>query len=240
MPLNKIKPGSNMYQFLTHTWNPVRGTCIHGCSYCYMHSMWNRFPEMRDLQFVDKELSLSHGSGKFIFIGSSTDIFAESVPFHWIDKAFRHAQNFKNKYFIQTRNTKRLLELAWMFDGDHWNGKKLLQYERFLLCTTFESNINYPEINKNALPPMERLSWLSRLGLASFDKYITMEPILKFDLQETVEAIKWCFPIQVNIGADSGNNNLPEPSGDEIRALITELEKFTKVNQKDNLKRLLK
>ena len=46
-------------------------------------------------------------------------------------------------------------------------------------------------------------------------------------------------PIQVNIGADSGGNNLPEPSKEKIIELIFELEKFTKVKQKKNLKRLL-
>ena len=40
-------------------------------------------------------------------------------------------------------------------------------------------------------------------------------------------------------GADSNNkrNNLPEPSKQKVEALIKELEKFTKVNQKSNLKR---
>lgn len=44
---------------------------------------------------------------------------------------------------------------------------------------------------------------------------------------------------QVNIGADSGKNNLSEPSAEKVRALIDELSKFTKVVQKKNLRRLL-
>jgi len=43
MPLNKVKPNSNMYQFLNdypipgsnrgYTWNTVKGKCSHGCHY---------------------------------------------------------------------------------------------------------------------------------------------------------------------------------------------------------------
>ena len=43
----------------------------------------------------------------------------------------------------------------------------------------------------------------------------------------------------VSIGADSGKNNLPEPPSQKLKALIDELEKFTEVRVKKNLKRLL-
>jgi hypothetical protein len=52
--------------------------------------------------------------------------------------------------------------------------------------------------------------------------------------------IKECAPVQVNIGADSGHNHLPEPPAEKVLELIAELEKITKVVQKPNLARLLK
>jgi hypothetical protein len=51
--------------------------------------------------------------------------------------------------------------------------------------------------------------------------------------------IKRIRPEQVNIGADTGRNNLPEPPKEQILELIAELEKFTTVVQKKNLRRLL-
>jgi len=45
-------------------------------------------------------------------------------------------------------------------------------------------------------------------------------------------------PVQVNIGADSGNNNLPEPSWEKIQQLVGILEKKTRVVLKKNIKRL--
>ena len=55
---------------------------------------------------------------------------------------------------------------------------------------------------------------------------------------ELVFLIKTIHPEQVNIGADSGNNNLPEPPWFKVEKLIDELQGFTKVILKKNLERL--
>jgi DNA repair photolyase len=34
MPLNRAK--GNMFDFISHTWNPIKGACFHDCEYCYM------------------------------------------------------------------------------------------------------------------------------------------------------------------------------------------------------------
>jgi hypothetical protein len=69
---------------------------------------------------------------------------------------------------------------------------------------------------------------------------ITVEPIMNFDLKDMVYNILCCNPFQVNIGADSGGNHLPEPMGKEIKNLIRALERYTKVFLKPNLERLMK
>ena len=73
----------------------------------------------------------------------------------------------------------------------------------------------------------------------SLPKYVNIEPIMNFDLDKMVDLIRQCSPVQVNIGADSGNNHLPEPSKGKVLALIAELEKFTTINRKSNLGRLM-
>lgn len=30
------KATGNIHKFVTHTWNPNKGVCHHGCKYCYM------------------------------------------------------------------------------------------------------------------------------------------------------------------------------------------------------------
>jgi hypothetical protein len=71
-------------------------------------------------------------------------------------------------------------------------------------------------------------------------KMITIEPIMDFDLKEFSYMVLCCHPVQVNIGADSGGHNLPEPQPEKIRALIQHLSPYTKIFQKPNLARLLK
>jgi hypothetical protein len=46
-------------------------------------------------------------------------------------------------------------------------------------------------------------------------------------------------PFQVNIGADSGNNGLPEPPKGKVLELVSELETFTKVVLKKNIWRII-
>ena len=76
--------------------------------------------------------------------------------------------------------------------------------------------------------------------IIAFEKQVTIEPIMDFDLDEMVSMIKFCGPLKVNIGADSKNNHLPEPSKEKLLALINELQKFTIIDRKSNLERLLK
>jgi hypothetical protein len=68
--------------------------------------------------------------------------------------------------------------------------------------------------------------------------YVTIEPILEFNLEHMVTMIRRCNPKQVNIGSDSGNNNLPEPTKEKVLQLVAELEKFTVIHNKKNLSRL--
>ncbi len=70
------------------------------------------------------------------------------------------------------------------------------------------------------------------------DTYVTIEPILEFNLEHMVTMIKRCNPKQVNIGADSGRNNLIEPTKEKVLQLVLELQKFTIIHNKSNLQRL--
>ena len=93
-----------MYDFITHTWNTIKGECPHGCSYCYM-KRWGKQPT---LHFDEKELKTDLGKGNFIFVGSSCDMFAESIPENWVNQTITKIEyddpyNDKNKYLFQTK-----------------------------------------------------------------------------------------------------------------------------------------
>lgn len=223
MGLNKST--GNMYEWINSTWNTVKGECPHGCTYCYM----KRWGKQKPMRFDEGELKTDLGSGNFIFVGSSCDLFADDVPPEWIIRTLKHCESYPtNTYLLQTKNPSAYSGYAVF----------VASLERFALCITIESNRWYGDIMGNCPPPKQRAHDFGLIPVK--EKYVTIEPILDFDLDEMVSLIKQCEPLQVNIGADSGHNKLPEPSYIKVMALIEELNKFTVVANKKNLNRLLK
>ena len=212
----------NMYDWVTHTWNAIKGACYHDCSYCYM-KRWGALDQVR---LDESELKTDLGNGNFIFVGSSCDMFAKDIPYEWIIKVMEHLNKFDNTYLFQSKNPKEFDSVA------------IYDIEKFHLCTTIETNRVYPDIMRNSPEPVDRAIALGRIPIE--EKYITIEPIMDFDLSSLLSMIHFCTPQQVNIGADSGGNKLPEPPKGKILELIEALEEFTTVKQKSNLKRLLK
>lgn len=212
--LNKQK--GNMYGFVTHTWNPIKGKCFHECSYCYM----KKWGEQKPIRLVDKELKIDLGIDNFIFVGSSCDLFAQDVPKEWIDKTISHCIKYDNQYLFQTKNTRRLQFFTFP--------------EKSIICTTIESNFN---LDDNFAPSIsERVKWFQDLPNK---KMITIEPIMDFDIDKLIIIIETINPFQINIGADSGNHKLKEPTKDKIDQLISYFKKTNiKIFGKQNLKRL--
>jgi hypothetical protein len=222
MSLNPSK--GNMYNFVTHTWNTIKGACPHGCAYCYMR----RFGEQKPMRFDSKELKTDLGEGNFIFVGSSCDLFAIDIPADWILETLRKCYDASNnKYLFQSKNPGGFLAINRVGYGF-----------RPTLCTTIETNRLYPEIIGATPSPRDRADAMNNFDC--YRRFVTIEPIMDFDLSPLVELVKRCEPEQVNIGADSGNNHLPEPSAEKVLALIEELGKFTVLARKTNLSRLLK
>ena len=217
MPLNKQK--GNMYGFVTHTFNIIKGKCPHACKYCYMNIFLQK-----ELRLDEKEFKEDLGENNYIFVGSSCDMFAEVISNEWIIRVLEYCNKFpKNKYLFQSKDPERMTSFNKLFP------------KNTILATTIETNrfgCNY-----NAPSTLNRYC---HIKTSSYPIMITIEPIIDFDLDILVSWIKEIKPIQVNIGADSKGHNLPEPNKEKVLALIKKLEKFTNVFQKDNLKRLLK
>lgn len=203
MGLNISK--GNMYEFVTHTWNTVKGECHHDCSYCYM----KRWGKLNPARFDAKELKTDLGDDNFIFVGSGNDLFSACIPDGWIDKTLEHCDRFHNKYLFQTKNPVRFKE--WMYHP--------VIRERSVLCTTIETNRHYPDIMKNSPNPLHRAFNIFEIS-KQVDTYITTEPIMDFDLPAFFLLLTQCKAKQINIGADSGGHNLPEPSAEKVISLI--------------------
>lgn len=220
-----LKPRKgDMYSFVSHTWNPIKGICEHDCSYCYM-----KRNNLKAVRLDAKEMTEDLEKGHFVFVGSSTDVFAKNIPSSWITDILNYCDKFDNRYLFQSKNPERFLEFI-----DH------PVFKKSVICTTIESNRPYADCNAPSIEDRVLAMELIKSEYPTIETYVTAEPIMDFDMPEMTDLIKRCNPVQVNIGADSKGNNLPEPTKENLSELIAELSKFTTVKQKNNLDRIFK
>ena len=115
----------NMYDFVSHTWNVIKGRCSHNCSYCYMKK-WKQ----NSIHFDKAELQTDLGNNNFIFVGSGTDMFASNINPIWITRVLDYCNKFNNKYLFQSKDPANILR--------HINHPV---FQKSVVCTTIESNI---------------------------------------------------------------------------------------------------
>jgi len=184
--------------------------------------------DIGEMRLAEKELHTNLGKGNTIFVGSSTDMWAEDVPKEWILKVLEHCRGYPdNVYLFQSKNPKRFLEIFSFYDD--------LLPQNTIIGTTIETNRDTSHISK---APSPYTRFVMMVG-APFTKMISIEPIMDFDLEEFAQWLEVINPKFVSIGADSKNHNLPEPPAWKVKKLISELEKFTEVKVKDNLNRIV-
>ncbi len=215
------KQTGNMYPFITHTWNPIRGKCPHECTYCYM----KRF-KVGSFRFECKEMDTNLGKGNFIFVGSSTDMWADQMPSEYIERVLEHCNRYpENEYLFQTKNPDRYKYFLTKLPP------------KSILGTTIETNYPFNKITK-APDTIDRA--LAMAILKGIKKMVSIEPIMDFDLHKMVTWLKAIDPDFISIGADSKGNNLPEPSPEKIDKLVGKLGAITNdVVIKSNMDRLI-
>lgn len=211
------------------TYNPLAGRCEHDCLYCSTDSFRNRFSKINEKyngvpRIDEKAMTKNLGKNKNIFICAQNDLFAQNVPENIIKEIMQYCGKYpENTYLFQTKNPKNI---------------RRIMPENSIVCVTIESNRWYPEFMGNTPRPIDRIIECQKIR---HELHITCEPLMAYDLISFVDLLKSTSPTQINLGANSNKSiKLPEPSKDEVLALILELEKFTKVVIKKNLSRLIK
>ncbi len=224
MPLKKSV--GNMYPWVTHTHCHLGGECPHKCVYCYVKSFPFRPPKYQgELRLIEKELTVNYGEGKTIFIENCNDMFANEVPHSMICRILEHCIEWPdNTYVFQTKNPVRYHEY-----------RNLDAFpEKVMLGTTIETN---RAIEGSAAPLTFNRAFA--MSAISYPKFITVEPILDFDVDILASWIFNVNPKFVNIGADSKGHNLPEPPVEKVYALIDKLKGYgIEIREKHNLNRL--
>lgn len=228
MPLKKST--GNMYPWVTHTHSHLGGECPHQCVYCYVKSFPFRPKKYQgELRLIEKEFDGNYGAGKTIFIENCNDLFAAAMPVNFIMRILKHCRQYPdNTYVFQTKNPDRYREFLFDFPPHS------------ILGITLETNRDIPEISK-APSPAERWKAFNAIQLDRMRKFITIEPVLDFDVYPLATMIDWTRPEFLNLGADSKNHNLPEPSVEKIDTLVAALHKLgIELREKHNLERLKK
>jgi len=227
MRLNRQK--GNMYGFVTHTGNVLKGKCGYDCVYCYM----KRWKDLGELRFDETELDVKMGGDeKVIFVGSGCDMWHPDVTDDQILRVLDHCCSFyKHVYLFQSKNPARFLDFKDQFPP------------RTILGTTIESDRLLSEIS-NAPSVSERVEamWMLEQN-TSFPILVSVEPVLACDSYgDMLHLLSMCKPDVLSFGGFTGRLNfMAEPPADRLGNLIEraadEIDCF--VHVKPNLKRLL-
>lgn len=230
--MSLTKSNGNMYPWVTHMHSHLRGACPHACPYCYAtKGRAQRFAQ-GPLTFRREELNVGYGSvghvPKTIFIEHTHDLCANGVKDEWIIAILKHCRETPyNTYVFQSRNTMRMAR---------WH-ESLPKHS--IVGTTIETN---RATCGNAPGSISRARGLERIPFREGLKFfLTIEPIVDFDVSDLLRLVEIVAPDFINIGADSKGCGLKEPSADKVLALIDGIHALgIEIRQKTNLGRLLK
>jgi DNA repair photolyase len=225
------KSSGNMYSWVSHMHTHLGGKCLHECSYCYVgKGRFGTIPRYEgQLRLIEGEFDVDYGTGKTIFMEHMNDAFGEAVPQDFIERILAHCRKYSgNTYVFQSKNPYRFIQYLNMFPS------------QIMLGTTIETN-RIVSISKAPSPEerFEAMIFIREL-YPLYKLFITIEPIMKFDLKEMIDGLVAVKPNFINIGADSKKCGLPEPTKDEVQALIKAIQQYgLNIRIKNNLERFL-
>ena len=221
----------NMYEFITHTWNPIKGVCYHQCRYCYMRYLLNETFK-RPPVLVEGEFSRNLNEAEVLFVGSSIDMFAKDIPDEWIMRVLDHCANFNEDkpegkhivFLLQSKDPARILQFSHHPIMAH-----------AVVATTLETNRYDSNIMGNSPKITDRASAMEQIADMGIYTMVTAEPLMDFDLDEFVDIIRRCNPRRVNIGKNSAKDyRVPEPNPKKVQDFVISLRAFTRVEIKKN------
>jgi len=171
---------------------------------------------------VFSELERKFKPGEFIFVAYMGDIsFADNQDISAILSIIRLYP--ETSFLLQTK------------DPACFNRWRLTIPNNVYLGTTIETNRNYAK----SKAPSPSARFLDLRDYPHPHKFLSIEPIMDFDLPTLVGWMEILQPEIIEVGADNYHNNLPEPSPEKLEHLIRYLRDICPtVIEKDGLERL--
>lgn len=209
------------------TWNPFTG-CHFSCSYCWAKKLAtgklkDYYRDGFNCEYHPDRIDKRFKPDDFVFVVSMGDIsFADDYVKDAIMDTI--GKNPQTKFLLCTKNPSIY--------------KKLPKLDNVYYGCTIETNRQIPETISKA--PDVRTRYITMSVLGGVKKFISIEPIMDFDVYEFTKMIIDIQPEIVEVGCDNYRNNLPEPSGIKIKSLISSMESNgIIVVKKQGLERLL-
>jgi len=210
------------------TWNIFSG-CKFDCYYCWARKLvTTRLAHLEKYcsvgfipTFHPAELKAKFKPNEFVFVSSLGDI--SFATWSELKQILSVIQKYpQTKFLLQTKDP------AIFMDGRIWE-------DNIYHGATIETN---REITVSKAPqPIKRYHAFAENNHPH--KFLSIEPIMDFDLEIFLSWIKDINPEIVEVGADNYRSLLPEPSWDKVEALLKGLRDICPVViEKEGLERL--
>lgn len=207
------------------TWNPLGGRCGHECIYCWAMGSKGLVTKYKMTKYegvprlVPKELTRAFVHDIIYFVCDMTDLMANIVPSELINTIFNIIRNNpQSRFLLLTKNPKRYNEFIAQMP------------ENIILGTTIETNKPVPSEISKAPSVLDRYAWFR--SIKWHEKWVSIEPVMEFDLAIFTTWLKNIAPKVVYIGYDNYGNNLPEPALIKVQQFISVISSFTEVRTK--------
>ena len=206
------------------TWNPFTG-CNFSCSYCWARKLAEgklkkSYPDGFIPAIHPDRFNKRFKPDDFVFISSMGDISLSS------DEDF-------SRVLTRTLDFPKTNFLFCSKDPKNY-GRIGIRVPNIYLGTTIETTEDY-HLSK-APSPYDRFLALSKFP---YHRFISIEPIMDFDLFQLLDWLEILKPDIVEVGADNYHNHLPEPSSQKLESLLYHLKHICPtVIEKQGLERL--